>query len=113
MTLSSIAMQKSFIERTKWRKIAYNQFKEYPLIREIYASQMLYFAEKEVFSISNKKESLSVKCTEIKKIITDDFFRQCMEFLPQALTFDARVFCRYKLAILLVVKYYSVRRVLR
>ncbi|MGN0251604.1 MAG: glycosyltransferase family 2 protein [Oliverpabstia sp.] len=113
MTLSSTAMQKSFIERTKWREIAYNQFKEYPSIREIYASQMLYFAEQEIFSISNKKESISVKCTKIEKIITDDFFRQCMAFLPQALTFDVRLFCRYKLVILLVIKYYYVRRVLR
>lgn len=104
-TLSSKAEEISFIERTRWRKIAYEQFSGHPAIQKIYASQMLYFAEKEMVKISNKKQKLIAKRKEIKEIINDDFFNQCIKILPETFTFEMTILCRLKLVTLIVFKY--------
>lgn len=104
-TLSSIADKTSFTERTRWRQIAYNQFSGHPTIQKIYVSQMLFFAEKEIVKLSNKKEKLTVKREEIKKIIIDDFFQFCIKLLPEILPFDVKFLCRLRLITLLIFKY--------
>lgn len=104
-TLSSIADKTIFIERTRWRKIAYDQFSGHPAIQKIYVSQMLYFAEKEIVKLSNKKEKLAVKREEIKEIISDDFFQFCIKSLPETLPSDVKLFCRLRLITLLIFKY--------
>lgn len=104
-TLSSNAGQKPFIERTKWRKISYQQFNGHPIVQKIYASQMLYFAEREIVALSNKKEDLSVRRDDVKKIVIDDFFQLCIKLLPEVLPPDTKLFCKYRLILLLIFKY--------
>lgn len=104
-TLSSMADKMPFIERTRWRKIAYDQFSGHLDIQKNYVSQMLYLAEKEIVKVSNKSERLAVKREEIKKIISDDFFQLCINRLPGTLPADVKLFCRLKLITFIIFKY--------
>lgn len=104
-TLSSTAEKVPFTERTKWRKIAFEQFCKYPSIQKIYVSQMLYFAEKELVAIANKNTSLFKKYSEVKNIVEDEFFQKSMMILPYAFTKDVKMFCKYKMIVPLIFKY--------
>lgn len=104
-TLTSKADKLSFVEKTQWRKVSYNQFVGHPMIQKIYTIQMIYFAEKEIAFLANKNEKLSVKYESIKRIINDEFFQLCINQLPEKLSFDVRIFCKLKLIVLIIFKY--------
>lgn len=108
-TLSSIADLTSFCEKSKWRQISYEQFVNHPEIQKVYASQMLYFAEKEIILLSNKKKKFLLRHDEVKKIVNDAFFKKCIKLLPEMLPFDTRLFCRCKLVTLLILKYKKIK----
>ena len=104
-TLSSVAEKTSFIERTRWRKISYEQFDGHESVQAIYALQMLYFSEKEISSLSNGKESFYLKYKSIKEIVTDEFFQMCLRFFPDTFSIEMRFLYKYRLIVLLLIKY--------
>lgn len=104
-TLSTSANAVSFVERNLWREISYSQFRGCRDIQNVYVSQTLYFAEQEFLRIVKNKSSFSEKCSKIKNIISDEFFRKCLAEMPEAFPPDVRVFCNLKLAALIAWKY--------
>lgn len=105
--LTCVAKGLSFVQRMHWKRIAFNQFKNYPLVKKMYASQILYYSEEEIVSISKSKLSIPIKCVEIKRIIDDEIFQECMQLMPEKLPRDVRFYCRHKLTLLLIIKYYK------
>lgn len=104
-TLSSISESTPFIERTKWREIAYEQFKNYPRIQKIYVSQMLYFSEIEIAKVSNRKDRFYLRYKEIEKIVKNEFFYKCIHIMPEIFPKDTLLFLKYKLTVFVIFKY--------
>lgn len=109
-TLSIIYERTPFIERTKWREIAYEQYRNHPIIQKIYVSQMLYFSEIEIIRLSNSNDRFYLRYKEVDKIIRNEFFNTCIHIMPEIFPKDILFFFKYKLIIFLLFKYKKKRK---
>lgn len=110
-SLTSRSYNMSFNERNLWRKISYDQYKDYPDIQDKFMNQTLYFAEIEFIKIANANLLFKVKSNAVKTIISDAFFVESVKKITGVLPKDVRFFCINKWAHIILLKYLKVRGV--
>lgn len=106
-TLTSKSQTMDFNTRNMWRKIAYEQYKDYPEIQKIYIDQTLYFSEMEFMKISHSNLPFNEKSNAIKTIISDDFFIKAITRQTNAFSKIVRLFCIKGWSGLIALKYSS------
>lgn len=102
-TLSSSGKYDSFSKRNRWRAIAYKQYQDYETVQEIYAKQMLYYAEKEISSLCKKKGKFIEIVKKVKEIIEDDFFQYCIEKYSDLIPMKTLFLYRHKMVKILIL----------
>ena len=104
-TLSNITAKYPLVDRIRWREITRKIFSGHRLVQIEYAQNFLYLAECEIQDIANGDLSYFSKVKKINLLIKNQFFKTCINDVPNYFNQRLKVMLVMHLIPLIIKKY--------